>query len=242
LFLDFQPLRPAGGRRDYNLRAVLAGCRCRLLFSERFSLDDAQWERLIDQQWFPFVGLKHSTVTAMIQYCREGWDLLGLQPRLAQEVKEITVEFADSCRTSGVFRPHAEAIAAAARHVASEDWFSAASVLYPRIEGILRTYYLSRGSTDRASQERFLTAALEGALVGRHGYCLLLVDRFDQYLRRVVFPSFDQNAPVGISRHTIAHGVADPAQCSDKSVALAVLSLHHLFHSLNGPGVAPPTV
>jgi hypothetical protein len=104
LFFDFQPLGPTPVRRGYSLPTVLAGCRCRLVFSERFSLDDAQWERLIDQRWFPFVGLKHATVTEMILHCQQGWDLLRLQPRFVQECKELAPEFADSCKTSDYFQ------------------------------------------------------------------------------------------------------------------------------------------
>jgi hypothetical protein len=237
LFFDFRPLGPNPTPRTYSLSAALAGCQCRLAFSERFSLDDAQWERLINQRWFPFVGLKLSTVNEMIAHCAEGWDLIRLQPRLVEECKELAPEFAESCGTSDLFRPHADAIATAARHVDEGEWFSAASILYPRIEGILRGYYAASGSTGHTTQERFLTAALNGAVVGRHGYCLLLLDRFDQYLKRVIFPPFDQTNPAGVSRHTIAHGVVDPAECDEKSVVLALLSLHHLFHALNPPEV-----
>lgn len=232
LFFDLRPLGPTSVLRDYSLAAMLAACHCRVVFPEKFSLTDAQWDRLIDQRWFPFAGLKNGTVNEIILHCQQGWDLARLQPRLVEECRQLAPEFAESCKTADIFKPHAQFMEAAARHLIAGEWLSAASLLYPRIEGVLRTYYLAGSSAHRPTQERFLAAALNGAMVGRHGYCLLLLDRFDQYLKKVIFPPFDPAYPTGVSRHTIAHGVADPAQCDEKSVVLGFFSLHHLFYTL----------
>ena len=86
--------------------------------------------------------------------------------------------------------------------------------------------------------DTLLAAAHSGSGVGRHGYCLLLLDRFNDNLRQVIFAPFDQAKPEGVSRHTLAHGVVEPAACDGKSVAIAMLSLHHLFYSLTA-GVKP---
>jgi hypothetical protein len=232
LFFDLRPLGPRPVARDYNLPATLAACHCALVFPERFSINDAQWERMISQGWFPFAGLKNSTINEIILHCQQGWNLARLQPGIIEECKQLAPEFSVSCQAADIFKPHAEAIRLAAGHFVAGDNISSAHLLYPRIEGILRGYYLAAGAANKPTQERFLAAALSGAMAGRHGYCLLLLERFDTYLRTVTFGTFDPANPTGVSRHTIGHGVVDLDQCDEKSVALAFLSLHHLYYSL----------
>lgn len=189
---------------------------------------------MIANGWFPFAGLKKSTVDEIVLHCQQGWDLARLQPRIVTECKALAPEFAGFCETSPLFKPHADAIKTAARHFATGDHLSAAHLLYPRIEGVLRAYYHEGGGTPTRKQDRFLAAALKGGSVGRHSYCLLLLEAFDEYLRAVIFAEFDPARPTGVSRHTIGHGVVDTNQCDEKSVTVAFLSLHHLYYSL-GP-------
>ena len=69
-------------------------------------------------------------------------------------------------------------------------------------------------------------------MVGRHSYCLLMLEKFEMYLNAVKFAGFDPVKPVGVSRHTIGHGVVDTNECDEKSVAIGFLTLHHLYYSL----------
>jgi hypothetical protein len=233
-FFDLRPLSPKPSPRDYSLAAMFAACHCALVFPATFSLTDDQWKNMIADGWFPFAGLKKSTVADMILHCQKGWALARLQPQIVEECKQLAPNFAAFCETSPLFKPHANVIKAAARHFASGDYLSAAHLLYPRIEGVLRSYYLETGGIPTRKQERFLGAALKGGMAGRHAYCLLLLERFDTFLKAVIFVAFDPANPTGVSRHTIGHGVVDTNQCDEKSVALAFLSLHHLYYSL-GP-------
>lgn len=233
-FFDLRPLGPKPSLRDYNFASIFAACHCALAFPEVFSLTDEQWKRMMADGWFPFAGLKKGTVSDMICHCKQGWDMARLQPRIVEECKALARDVAGFCDSNPLFRPHADAIKTAARHFASGDQLSAAHLLYPRIEGVLRSYYLERGGKPPLRQDRLLDAALKGGMVGRHNYCLLLLERFDTYLKSVIFAGFDSASPVGVSRHTIGHGVVDTKQCDEKSVACAFLSLHHLYYSL-GP-------
>jgi hypothetical protein len=233
-FFDLRPLGPRPSPRDYSFAAIFAACHCALMFPAMFSLTDDQWKKMIADGWFPFVGLRKSTMADMVVHCQQGWDLARLEPQIVEECKQLAPRFAEFCEASPVFKPHANAIKAAARHFASNDPLSAAHLLYPRIEGVLRAYFLEAGGTPTRKQERFLEAALKGGMVGRHNYCLLLLGAFVEYLRTVIFAGFDPANPNGVSRHTIAHGVVDTDQCDERSVALAFLSLHHLYYSL-GP-------
>src|ERR1019366_8155431 len=124
-------------------------------------------------------------------------------------------------------------------HFTRGDPFSAASVLYPAVEGILRRHYGSRNSENYPRQARLIEDAKLTGLAGRHAYCLLLVERFDAYLRQVIFADFDWKNPSGVSRHTIGHGVVEPDQCDEVCVARVVLTIQHLLFSLNPPASDP---
>ena len=123
----------------------------------------AQWERMTSEGWFPFAGLKNGTINEIILHCRQGWNLARLQHRIIEECKQLAPEFSESCRSADLFKPHAEAIRLAAGHFVAGDNIRSAHLLYPRIEGILRGYYLAAGAANKPTQERFLAAALSGA-------------------------------------------------------------------------------
>jgi len=179
------------------------------------------------------VGLGIGVVDELILHIKEGWDLERLRAQFVLAAKRVAPELSVSCNDHTLFQQHANAIHTAARHFLAGDHLSAAHLLYPRIEGILRHYYHASGATTNPKQNDFLTAAAAGARQGRHGYCLLLLDRFEAFLRNVIFVAFDPLQPAGVSRHTIAHGLA--TACDDKSVAVALLTLHHLFYTLRSP-------
>jgi hypothetical protein len=186
---------------------------------------------MIGSQCFPFIGLKNDTVISLIRHCKEGWDLARLERQTIDECKRLAPEFANFCEASPIFKPHAEIIRAAVERFVANDALSAAHLLYPRIEGVLRSYYLQSGGAS-PSQSKILDQVVKGGMVGRHSYCLVLLENFHSYLQRVIFVGFDPTAPNGVSRHTIGHGVVDADQCDEKSVANAFLSLHHLYYCL----------
>lgn len=232
IYFDLRPMAHDPVIREYDCPPVFAACHCALVFPEKFSLTDDHWLTLYSAGWFPFVGLKSSTITEMVLHLQEGWDLSDLNARIIQEAKALTPEFADVCGLTESFTPHVKVIRAAAQRFGEGDYLSAAHLLYPRIEGVLRTYYQATGDGKHPKQYRFINAAISGSLTGRHAYCLLLLDRFGGFLEKVIFAGFDPKAPTGTSRHTVGHGVVNVDDCDEKSVASAFLTLHHLYYSL----------
>jgi hypothetical protein len=130
------------------------------------------------------------------------------------------------------FARHAEIIALAKKHFDSEDYVSAAHLLYPRIEGTLRSNYSATGLSEKPTQGSLIDGAATVMARTRHPASLLLPLRFQEYLRRVIFAGFDWQEPDGVSRHTIGHGVADPNWCDAKAVVIAFLTLHQLLIGL----------
>jgi hypothetical protein len=77
----------------------------------------------------------------------------------------------------------------AAERFGARDFISCTGLLFPRIEGVLRSNHASSGSPDKPSQGNLCTSAVR-ANAGRSG-CLLLPRMFEGYLREVYFSAFD---------------------------------------------------
>jgi hypothetical protein len=58
LYFDFVPLAPERRPRDYPIGSVLGAAWSALMFQERFSLREDQWQWLLDQKMFLFWRLR----------------------------------------------------------------------------------------------------------------------------------------------------------------------------------------
>ena len=240
LYFDLAPLAPERQPRDYAIGPVLGAAWSALMFQERFGLSEAQWEWLIEQQMFLFIGLSPQLLQQIVIHSENRWNLDRLNDQIIDCAKSAAGQIADLAEGLELFRPHSAALKIGVRHFTAGDPFSAASVLYPAVEGILRRHYTSRNTQNYPRQARLIEDAKRTGLAGRHAYCLLLIERFDAYLRQVIFADFDWKNPSGVSRHTIGHGVVEPDQCDEVSVARILLTIQHLLFSLNPPAIDLP--
>jgi hypothetical protein len=205
------------------------------MFQERFSLTEDQWQWLIDQKMFLFIGLTPQLLQQIVTHAEKKWALDRLSDQVTACAKVIAPEIEDLAEGSPLFQPAAAALKIGLRHFVAGEAFSAASVLYPAVEGMLRRHYASRNSVNYPRQARLIEDAKQAGQTGRHSYCLLLIERFDGYLRQIIFADFDWKNPTGVTRHTIGHGVVEPDQCDEVSVARVVLTIQHLLFSLSPP-------
>jgi len=226
---DFTPLQPDGDARTYGLSRALASCYARVTFQQRFSLSDLEWDRLMGQQWFLFVGLSEGLLRDIISHVRENWDVDRLLPRMSEEAQVLASSLVERCDQLDAFVPHSRVLALAFKHFKQGDYVSAAHLLYPRLEGVLRSHYSAAVRSEKPNQASLIDAAVKTVTVSRHPETLFLPSRFQEYLRRVMFADFDWRAPEGISRHTVGHGVVDPDRCDEKAVVIAFLALHQLY-------------
>lgn len=65
--------------------------------------------------------------------------------------------------------------------------------------------------------------------------CLLLPEKFKEYLKSVYFAGFDStsvpcDSGIALSRHSVAHGVAAPNTFTPIEAATTFLVLHQLFY------------
>ena len=231
LFFDYGPILPTQEPRLYDISSVLAQSYAHVLFQELFSITESEWEYLSQGKWFPFTGLGKDTIDGLISYARAGWDLDEKLDDIVTEVKSRAPDMLDSWRKSPVFSTHIEILERAVERYLSDDPMSCAGLLFPRIEGIMRSYLASVGSTEQPSQGNLSTFAVSANI--QNEKCLLLPHRFEKYLREVYFAKFDPGAShIEASRHSVGHGVVSASEFGLKNATISILIIHQLFYFL----------
>ena len=231
LFYDFEPIGPNREPRLYDIARVLGQAYCHVLFQERFSISDLEWSRLLQAKWFPFVGLSNQTIESLVSHVRNGWEPDEKLDDIVAEVKTRSTQMLNSWRDHPSFLPHIEMLERAVERFQNDDPMSCTSLLYSRIEGILRTHHNSLGTPIEPSQDNLSDLAV--AAKSATEKCLLLPHRFNAYLRDIYFANFDPASPViDVSRNSVGHGVASVAKFDQKSAAIGILIVHQLFYFL----------
>lgn len=237
LFYDFAPLRPeAENDQSFDCPTILGQVYAYVLFQERFSILESEWDSLFRGKLFPFAGLLGTTIEKMLTHVRNGWDLNELSGSIVTEVRRNLPAFLRSWHRHPAFTPHIGVLECAAQRFEDEDWMSSVSLLLPRIEGVLRTHHINIGRTGNASQKNLVKSAAES--IAATGRWLLLPDMFRKYLDRIYFAGFSSNVQpcdpgISVSRNSIAHGVAPPNALSAFEAAISFLVLHQLFCGLD---------
>ena len=236
LYYDFGPL--AGKERQprkYDLAKVLGGVYAQVLFQERFLISDADWAALFAAQWFLFIGLPHTLIDKMIRQIQANWSVDDLLVEIAAEVKCKAPDMLSTWRKHEAFEPHLSIVETAIDRFLADDYVSCTALLYPRIEGILRTYHRSRHPTQGKTPPRKLASSAVAAKRDDPDLqSLVLPERFEAYLNDVYFRDFnpgDEDIPV--SRHSVSHGEASSDKFDLKSSVISILIIHQLFYSFD---------
>lgn len=228
LFFDFGPLH--GQARDFPIANVLGSLCGYLAFQERLGISDAEWSGLLGQGWFPFVGLRTAQIRGIVGHITSGWNADELLPEITRELQARCPAIMDHAAKVPAFAGHLEVLRTALGHFTTGDWLSAAALLYPRIEGILRGHAEKVSSAPDYSQKGLVAAAGSDLSGTRLAVSLLLPEKFQQFLRETYFAPFDPSLVAGVSRHTVSHGVAPEAELDEKAATIAILVVEQLLY------------
>jgi hypothetical protein len=236
LFYDFGPISgPSPQPREFNVATLLGQAYCHVLFQERFSLSDRDWAALFEARWFPFAGLKNQSIERILNQIRNGCHPDDELEALVSEVRKSAPQMLGSWRGHTSFAPHIHILERAIERFLHSDFVSCTALLFPRIEGILRTHHTSLGVTNRPRPDNLTRTAVLSKL--SNAACLLMPRRFEAFLREVYFANFDPSSQdIDVSRHSVAHGVASATQFNQKSAMLGLLVVHQLFYFLENKG------
>jgi hypothetical protein len=226
LFFDYGPILQGNGKpRSYDLGKTFAQFHAQVLFQHLFSIGSDIWEELFRQRWFPFIYLKNDQIKTLIGLAREKLPMDDLLPSIRDNLLATLAERVPDWEKDPVIGPHFEFVGAAYKHYAASDYLSAAAILFPRIEGIMRTHAKAVAPGSPFKQENLATVSAMGSGNVVKPASLLLPDRFKQYLFEIYFASFDPKDPQGVSRNTVSHGVVDAKLLDCKAASIAFLIL-----------------
>jgi hypothetical protein len=236
LFYDLVSLSDKSLKRDYDLNKLLGGYYAYLAFQERFKISDTEWQILFQNGWFPFITLNNDLISNIIHHNREGWKVDELLPKIQENVLSRLPDGLKSWANIKAFAPHIDFIITAAERYKENDSISCISVLFPRIEGIMREFQSIQGYPEKAKQADLASTILSPNVKAQeHQFSPLLPLRFNQYLNEVYFANFDPTKKNNaLSRNTVGHGVATKENFNLKGSTLGFLILDQLSYYFNG--------
>jgi len=228
-YYDLVPLHDPGKPiREYDVELLLGQFWTYLTFQDLFKIEESTWKELFRQRWFPFIYLGHPLLKKIVEHARLGWDVDELLPEIRKEVDNILVNATGVWRTNPYFEPHVHLLERAIERYHSEDHVSAAAILYPRIEGIMRSYFASAGVTKEPSAPNLTREVVQKNADKRHLCCLFLPDKFRDYLNQVYFANFIPGSNPDIGRHSVAHGEARAEDFTPKSSIIGLLTFYQV--------------
>ena len=224
LFFDFLPLLDNKPERAYDVEATLGQYYAYLHFQQMLAMPDLVWDEFVKQGWFPFISLRQATIRPMIGAAAEGNAIDDHLDLIAADTGAALLDQRGEWKTFPALAEHYDVIEIAQKRYDEGDFVSVISILFPRIEGIMRTHFGMSGA-GKATQEALLKCVTERAELPQHSQSLLLPHRFQRFLREVYFAHFDPSNPQGLSRNTVSHGVAPGNLLNKKGAVLAFLIL-----------------
>lgn len=224
-YYDFGPLQSEPISRDYDVWKALGACYTYLTFQEYFRVTDQEYRVLFDRSWFPFIGLNKATILKLLNYLRSGWNPDDLADEIANEVRTNVDNMLDRWKNHPVLAEHSGLLQTACERFSSRDYVSCSGLIYPRIEGILRTIARNAGSGYKQKQ----LAKVANQQSARASISRVLPERFVEYLEEVYFRNFDPELPDHVSRNTMGHGVAPQEMYDEKAATIGLLVVDQIY-------------
>jgi hypothetical protein len=224
LFFDLSPLSNPPKLRTYDLGSIIGQQHAYLLFQDQVRITDQQWNELFEQSWFPFRMLPLSRIRIILNQAKESWSIdeeILKEPFVSQ--MNVIADPESPLLSRKAFFEHRDLLRHAFERFRAGDYKSTTALLFPRIEGVLRSIYGEQPS-GRITSSKLAAASTAKYEEARGTSTLLMPDKFREYLDRVYFRGWGSGTIANhLSRHTVAHGVARQEQFDLKAAAVGVL-------------------
>lgn len=232
MFYDLSPLHGEKTPRKYALSSLLGYYFAYLSQQKFFKINNDVWKILFEEKWFPFISLSIGFRERLISYAKAGWNPNDLLLESVTEIEGMLENIKDRWQKSFLFEPHMPLLAHALDKFDDRDYISSTSILYPRIEGVLRSAHEHLSDEIKINYTSLLNTSLGDPEEPSTERSLLLPKRFRQFMEDIYLADFVPREIADISRHSIAHGVAEPSQFDQKGAILGILILDHLYYFL----------
>lgn len=230
LFFDFMPLAKEGIERDYDLKKLLGSYFAYLSNQAIFALTEIGWGFLFDHQWFPFISLPKKLLRTIASLAAKKSDLDSLLPRIHEHVANLLPAMLERWSQTELFGSHIEFLKHAAKKFSEEDYLSATAIIYPCIEGLLRSVHETLTLSEKATQETLTERLIDSRRGELHDYSWLLPEMFHRYLNQVYFTNFEPGKPARLSRNSLGHGIAEVGDFNQKATCIGFLALDQIYY------------
>ena len=233
LYYDLAPLHDSNTMRDYNIKELLGHYYAYVNHQDIFRLTEDEWQILFDQQWFLFITLTKSIRKQIVNRIQNQDQIDDLLNSIAAHVSKSKEEMLSRWENNLHIKPHFDLIKHAFDRYVEQDYMSATAILYPQIEGIMRTHHITSGNPEKLKHDNVVSSALDARKSEQHEFSPLLPHKFETYLKKVYLAHYDPKKPsVPVSRHSVSHGDAAPEDYSLKAATIGLLILDQLFFFL----------
>ena len=224
---DFTPLdTQVEIKLEYDVEKYIGSYVSYLMFKTLHKLSDSEWEKILEQNWFPFSALKFSTVESMINQVRAGWQIDEIIEKIDDDISSFLEEWLPEWENNDNLSPYIDFLKKAFERHQNRDYVSSVSVLYPQIEGLLRKDFIKDNpSMEGRKQEKLVEHLTTKTEINIAALTTYLPSRFKYFLRQCYFRDFvaDSNENE-ISRHSVAHGASSMGKYSRKESLLGLLA------------------
>lgn len=231
-FFDIEPLLKDGPDRKYEVEELLGSYLAYLDNQQLFSLSEGDWDFLIERGWFPFITLPKRCTGSLVGFTKSRVDLDVMLPQVVEAVEASVPAFHERWGTSELIRPHRDLLLHALDEFEEGDYVSCASIVYPRIEGILRSIHEALGEKEHATQQVLARMSTEVRKEDLHSNSWLLPTKFRRFMEESYFANFAPGQPAKFSRNSVGHGVVTAEQFNEKAACLGLLLVDQLFFYL----------
>ena len=203
-----------------------------LMFPEIYRMDSNMMNKLTDDGWFPFNRLLGKQFTDLFYAYSNDFNIDSIVDSIDQSFTEEKLnEMVISWFQKDEIKKSEKIIRAGIERFLNEDYISSINNLYPRIEGTLRYLYLTEKDSPNVQKLIDKLQAVAEGKVSSEG--LLLPKAFCSHLKNFLFSSFDlKTGKIDLSRHSLAHGVADEDQFNKCAAIQGILILDQIHYYL----------
>ena len=240
LYSDF-----TGKMKTAELWPELGRCYREIMFHSLYSFLSAQenFDRLLDIGWFPFAQILGDEFESLKFGIDEPQDLKAIENRIAESfTKERIMSFTKYWWKNDIFREKKDLITAGiSAYLSGEDdgAINCITNLTSQIEGIVRLDYhrkMGKAPTTDEWKEYLRVRASESF---SDPWSLGFPGPFLGYIEKGFFKRFDiEKGDVKLSRHSVAHGVANRAGFTRVHALQLILTMDQIHYFLQNHQVS----
>jgi len=239
LFFDFNPADRTSTLNVERLSHDLGSYYRYLTFQELYSIleNEPLFETMFTDGWFPFIQLLGGDFEKLAECYKNKSNLSSDLPMfLSRFDRKRIYSFVDRWWKNPLFENKQKILEAGIEAYLLETeagYINCVKTLYSEIEGIIRIRYVEEKgeSPNFAELVNYVKQKAEGKFGPRQS--LGFSDVFYRYLNEMVFRNFDlTTGQVDLSRHSVAHGVAEQTQYTRTKAIQAILTIDQMYFYL----------